>query len=918
MKIRGFSLLEMALALGISGVVLGGAWQLMNTTGKQTEAAGLANHALAVARATSDYLTSNRTAILTQLPDLTTNSVTRIKVTSTDTGNATLTDLQTYGALNSTFVNQNSYAQTYAVYVKRQDGGPAGVDGSDRLIGLVLTTGGQAISDAMGNAIAGRIGAAGGFIFSDDNPAYPTAATTIRGTAGGWTLTSLSSTAGWSTIGTVATVGHIAVLTNMLAPGAASSGSSVMAIDDLTDGRTDYGTDLNLFMGNNAGAAIASGGQNNTGVGISALAATTTGDNNTAFGMNALAANTTAGSNTAFGYNALAANTTGSINLAIGDSALRNNTTGSRNIAIGNYRNITGVGGTLETNSTGNKNVAIGSAVMAKNTTGYSNVAIGESDDWEATMRDNTTGSENVAIGPSALQANSTSSWNVAIGSKACASCTSSHNIALGSNVMSAGGSSGVANVGIGTTALYANTTGYQNVAIGSGDNWDGALKSNTTGYQNAALGWAALTLNTVGSKNVAVGTQSLSSSVVASESTAVGYGAMYWMNGDSASVPFVSYNTAVGAYALRGSNSPASNSGIHNTAIGHYSLTRTDTGSYNTAIGSQAMAYNSGGNFNIAIGYRALFNSLTASANVAIGTESAASNKAALEDLTYGVRNVAVGASAMTTTTRRGENTAVGYEAMRFADDTAVLAATNNTALGAYALRGSVTPSNNTGTDNTAVGHNALKSNRAGSYNTAVGSDAAEAGTNNTNGNYNTWIGYQAQSNGNSYNNSTALGNGATITGSNEIVLGNSAITTLRANTATISALSDGRHKHDVKEMDLGLNFINSLKPVEYRFTNGDETLRFGLIAQDLAAVLPEPYKAMAQKKTGGVALLSRDENEERTYRLGYAELTAPMLKAIQELSGTVKEQRVIIRQLQEEIARLQQAQQPQQGTAQ
>lgn len=73
----------------------------------------------------------------------------------------------------------------------------------------------------------------------------------------------------------------------------------------------------------------------------------------------------------------------------------------------------------------------------------------------------------------------------------------------------------------------------------------------------------------------------------------------------------------------------------------------------------------------------------------------------------------------------------------------------------------------------NTVFGYQALTSNTTGSNNVALGYQAGQAGTANTTGSNNTYIGYQAQANAINYSNSTALGRGATITASNQIVLG-------------------------------------------------------------------------------------------------------------------------------------------------
>jgi len=159
---------------------------------------------------------------------------------------------------------------------------------------------------------------------------------------------------------------------------------------------------------------------------------------------------------------------------------------------------------------------------------------------------------------------------------------------------------------------------------------------------------------------------------------------------------------------------------------------------------------------------------------------------------------------------------------------DSGAAAVTYNTAVGAYALKGSGTPGNNTGTTNTAIGNYALAANTSGSnnvavgggtsttaalasnasssyntalgaaalrqatanYNTAIGEEAltndstgnsnvalgyqaGAAGTANTTGSNNTFIGYQAQANANNYSNSTALGSGAVVGASNSLVLG-------------------------------------------------------------------------------------------------------------------------------------------------
>ena len=88
----------------------------------------------------------------------------------------------------------------------------------------------------------------------------------------------------------------------------------------------------------------------------------------------------------------------------------------------------------------------------------------------------------------------------------------------------------------------------------------------------------------------------------------------------------------------------------------------------------------------------------------------------------------------------------------------------------------------------NTVFGTNALSSNTTGSNNTAVGYKAGYAGTANKTGSNNTYVGYQAKANADNYSNSTALGAGATITASNQVVLGTSTETVVIPNQIQMS----------------------------------------------------------------------------------------------------------------------------------
>jgi hypothetical protein len=207
-----------------------------------------------------------------------------------------------------------------------------------------------------------------------------------------------------------------------------------------------------------------------------------------------------------------------------------------------------------------------------------------------------------------------------------------------------------------------------------------------------------------------------------------------------------------------------------------------------------------------------------------------------------------------------------------------------SNSALGNEALYNM----NDSGSANVAVGYRALYDLTSGTANVAVG---YQAGGGNTTGSSNIFIGYQAQADAGNYTNGIAIGNGAVLTASNRIVLGNTSISEIRAQVTSITAISDKRLKRDIAALPLGLDFIKALKPVQYRNDNGDEKLRFGFLAQDVAAILPTNLQELAEHDTDGLSLISRDRAGGRYYHMAYGELTAPLVKAVQEVDEKTKE---------------------------
>lgn len=116
--------------------------------------------------------------------------------------------------------------------------------------------------------------------------------------------------------------------------------------------------------------------------------------------------------------------------------------------------------------------------------------------------------------------------------------------------------------------------------------------------------------------------------------------------------------------------------------------------------------------------------------------------------------------------------------------------------------------------------------------------------------------------------------------------------------NTSTI-VTSDQNLKNNINTSDLGLDFINSLNPVSYKYNvggidyviNNDGThtevevpgtrTHYGLIAQEVKQALDE---AGVEDFGGWV------QQEDNTQALRYEEFISPLIKAVQELTARVK----------------------------
>ena len=166
------------------------------------------------------------------------------------------------------------------------------------------------------------------------------------------------------------------------------SATGAKELNDLTDGKTDYGNEESVYLGENAGAAATAGGfwdgKFNAVLGVDAFKTTIGGHESVAIGYKALELGASSTRNTAVGYLALQ-NNNGAGNTAIGSQSMTF-ATGQNNTALGNF--------SLGIVQAGNQNTVIGFNAGSDLVSGDKNIAIG----IEANLA-NTTGNNQMNIG---------------------------------------------------------------------------------------------------------------------------------------------------------------------------------------------------------------------------------------------------------------------------------------------------------------------------------------------------------------------------------------------------------------------------------------------------------------------------------------------------------------------------------------
>ena len=574
----------------------------------------------------------------------------------------------------------------------------------------------------------------------------------------------------------------------------------------------------------------------------------------------------TSGSNLSIDSDASFAATSGT-NIAIGTEAMGGGSLGDcdNNIAVGTN--------SLTNLSTGDYNIAIGSSAGEAITSNIGNVAIGYKALEDLSNTDGNLGHYNVAIGHEAMfnADDDLCTYNVGIGYNALAGNVSSggYNTVVGAMAGDSGSNVADNLVIIGAQAgrgdLHANADGTVLIGKSAG----AALTEPDANGANIAIGYSAMKVHTTGSRNIAIGYEAMhdtnadSDSMGSNDNVFLGYsaGGGEWGIGES------SHNIGIGSYTLNGTLQAS----VGNIGIGQEALNDLSTGDYNTCIGYNSGDKLTGNSKNVAVGAHTLGDD-GANYNVAVGYEA---GKACNDDynvyigyqagdVNTGAYNTIIGSAALGNGVDVDKVTVIGQDALTTANNNAAngtvaigwaagyySAPTGDPYTGGNLFIGYAAGTDvsggvkglTTGRKNIAIGQESLGANAGGALtanqNTVLG---YRAGYSLTGGDPddNTFIGYRSGYSATTGTDNTLIGSDTALSavgGDGQIAIGKG-VTCIADNTITVgigsntaslglegtdtswaAASSDERLKENIKSCDVGLAFINDLRPVTYNW---------------------------------------------------------------------------------------------------
>ena len=642
--------------------------------------------------------------------------------------------------------------------------------------------------------------------------------------------------------------------TNMTAgvnAGAVLAGGSGNLLIGENTGSKNISGNSTVYIGLNAGQF--STGSGNTAMGhlaFTGVDGATSGTGTTAIGYQSSNSQTIGQYNTSIGYQAGVNITSGSNNTCVGRISGDTITTGSTNTCIGMNADCVGtLGGQTAIGYNAVCSVAnefvMGDTFMTQIRSGSDNLC----DFGDATHRFKDIYMTGGIIGSiSAFDttkgsggANYISGTNSGTNFTTAAAC-----ITIGTNTLSTATTSSNC-IGIGHQALRY-FTGVKNIGIGDGILGNAA---GAAGDNNTAIGSTSLAVLNGGNNNLCCGAFAGSLITTGSDNTCIGY---------NAQVAATSTNcSAIGAQtSVTGSNT---------IVLGNAAVTRIrPMGNGVCSLGEGTFQFSdlfmSGG----IVGSPSAFDATPGGANNMIAGSGAGAA------LTTGSHSMFVGVNAGSAMTNSSFDIYIGFQAGEHG------VGSQNVALGVNAYQG--TTGLTTGGENVCVGQSAGQVMTSSSNNTCIGHSA---GNSITSGGNNTAIGNDSDCAATLVN-QTALGYLAVSTASNEVVLGNTSITSFKCQVA-LTVTSDERDKADITPLTTSvLPFITNITPCSWvwKMRGVDETDEItkgsGFTAQNI--------KQVALENGLDIPDLINDINPDR---LGISEtkLIPLLVKAIQELEA-------------------------------
>lgn len=94
-----------------------------------------------------------------------------------------------------------------------------------------------------------------------------------------------------------------------------------------------------------------------------------------------------------------------------------------------------------------------------------------------------------------------------------------------------------------------------------------------------------------------------------------------------------------------------------------------------------------------------------------------------------------------------------------------------------------------------------------------------------------------------------------------------------------SLLSISDFNYKKNINDLNYGLEFINSLNPIEFKYKKNDDSIHFGFIAQDIKKLLNNNIKNYSM------------HNDNIIEQLNYMEFIAPLCQSIKELNKKIND---------------------------